>query len=253
MQQEGEFFPVKKWNVDEEKLMRQFVEPYRAGHPITSDGEVVRMDELKSMRIGRSPVQLAPPNAGHDWEFFRRLEQVTDDYLEGPPGYAASESTHAPTTAGQTAIDQVLTLCERFPRFARELRSRRSGRPPLEMDDEYDVQYVLRALLALTFDDVRDETWTPEYAGGSAREDFLLPQEKIVVEAKRTRDSQKTRELGDELIVDIERYGADDRCETLVCFIYDPEHRVDNPRGFASDLARGRPGLEVFVVIAPLA
>jgi hypothetical protein len=120
------------------------------------------------------------------------------------------------------------------------------------MDDEYDVQYLLRALLALEFNDVRDETWTPDYAGGSARQDFLLPLERIVVEAKRSRDSLTTRELGSELLVDIGRYGADPRCETLACFIYDPEHRVDNPRGFETDLTQTREDLEVIVLIRPL-
>jgi REase_DpnII-MboI len=119
------------------------------------------------------------------------------------------------------------------------------------MDDEYDVQYALRGLLAVEFDDVRDETWTRDYAGGSARQDFLLSWEKIVVEAKRTRDSLSTRELGNELLVDIARYGADPRCETLVCFIWDPEHRVDNPRGFERDLTGVRDNIDVIVYIAP--
>ena len=119
------------------------------------------------------------------------------------------------------------------------------------MDDEYDVQYVLRALLALEFDDVRDETWTPDYAGGSARQDFLLPWERIVLEARRTRDSLTTRRLGDELLIDIGRYAADPRVDTLVCFVYDPEHRVDNPRGFEADLSRTHENLDVLVFIAP--
>jgi hypothetical protein len=79
-----------------------------------------------------------------------------------------------------------------------------------------------------------------------------LRWEKIVVEAKRSRDSLTTPQLGDELLVDIGRYGADPRCDTLVCFVYDPEHRIDNPRGFEADLTQTREGLEVFVVVVPL-
>jgi DpnII restriction endonuclease len=90
------------------------------------------------------------------------------------------------------------------------------------------------------------------YAGGSARQDFLLPQEKIVVEAKRTRDSLTTRELGNELLVDIGRYGVDPRCETLVCFIWDPEHHVDNPRGFERDLTGARDNIDVIAQVAPV-
>jgi hypothetical protein len=80
--------------------MRQFVEPYRAGHPITTDGEVVRMDKLQWMRIGRSDTQLAPPTASsYEWDFFNGLVQVTDDYLKGPPGYTVSESAR-PSSSG---------------------------------------------------------------------------------------------------------------------------------------------------------
>jgi DpnII restriction endonuclease len=213
---------------------------------------VIRVDKLQWMRIARSDGQLAPPaSATYEFDFFKQLEQVTDDYLEGQPGYATRRSAERAVTESDP-LERVIRLCERFPRAARELARRGRGRSPLTMDDEYDVQYVLQALLALEFDDVRDETWTPDYAGGSARQDFLLPFERIVVEAKRTRDSQTTRQLGDELLIDIGRYGADSRCDTLVCFIYDPEHRVDNPRGLEADVTGTRENLDVIVLVAPL-
>jgi hypothetical protein len=248
---ERAFFGIRRWNLDEEKLLRQFVEPYRAGDPITTEGEVIRTDQLKQMQIARSDGRLAPPpTVSYELDFFKQLEQVTDEYLEGPPGYAMRTSAER-AVAEPDALDRVIRLCERFPHVARELGHRGRERPPLTMEDEYDVQYVLRALLALEFDDVRDETWTPDHAGGSARQDFLLPFERIVVEAKRTRNSLTTRQLGDELLIDIARYGADSRCDTLVCFIYDPEHRVDNPRGFEADLNGTRENLEVIVFVAP--
>jgi hypothetical protein len=74
---------------------------------------------------------------------------------------------------------------DRFHAAAVALASRnRKGREPLKLVDEYDVQYLLRALLALDFDDVRDEEPTPSHAGGSARVDFLLKSERAIVEAK---------------------------------------------------------------------
>jgi REase_DpnII-MboI len=145
------FFGIRKWNLDEETLLRQFVEPYRAGAPITTDGEVVRMDELQWMRISRSDTQLAPPTVvSFEWDFFKGLEQVTDDYLEGPPGYTVSENL-GPAGAEPTAVDRAVRVCERFPRLARELARRGRDRAPLTMGDEYDVQYLLRALLSLEF------------------------------------------------------------------------------------------------------
>jgi hypothetical protein len=72
------FFGIRRWNLDEDKLLRQFVEPYRAGDTIATEGEVIRMDQLKQMRIARSDGQLAPPpTVSYELDFFKQLEQVT--------------------------------------------------------------------------------------------------------------------------------------------------------------------------------
>src|SRR5262249_18057277 len=52
------------------------------------------------------------------------------------------------------------------------LRTRRNGRAALEMVGEYDVRYLLHAILRLDFDDVRPEEWSPSYAGSASRMDF---------------------------------------------------------------------------------
>jgi hypothetical protein len=46
------------------------------------------------------------------------------------------------------------------------MRHRYSERPTLEVEDEYDTQDLFHALLAIDFDDIRREEWTPSYAGG---------------------------------------------------------------------------------------
>ena len=63
------------------------------------------------------------------------------------------------------------------------------------MEDEYDVQGLLHALLHLYFNDIRAEEWTPSYAAGSSRIDFLLKNERIIVETKKTRRGLSEREL----------------------------------------------------------
>jgi hypothetical protein len=66
-------------------------------------------------------------------------------------------------------------LCSRFHEVAKQLRIRYDGRYTLKVDDEYDVQDLMHALLRIFFDDVRPEEWTPSYAGKGARMDFSLP------------------------------------------------------------------------------
>ena len=142
-------------------------------------------------------------------------------------------------------------ICERFHSVARQLRLRRTGRPVLDIDDEYDVQYLVHALLVLDFEDIRPEEWTPSYAGGASRMDFLLKNEEIVLEVKRTRSGLDAKALGEQLIVDCQKYKTHPHCKTLFCFAYDPEGRIANPRGIERDLASAGGDLQVKVFIRP--
>ena len=71
-------------------------------------------------------------------------------------------------------------IFHKFHDVADQLTDRHDNRNSLHINDEYDVQDLLHALLTLYFDDIRPEEWTPSYAGSSSRMDFLLKQEKIV-------------------------------------------------------------------------
>ncbi len=149
-------------------------------------------------------------------------------------------------------IEYVKKICNRFHTVARQLQSRHADRGTIEINDEYDVQDLFHCLLKLFFDDVRAEEWTPSYAGGASRVDFLLKNEQIVVEIKKTRSGLADRQVGEQLIVDIERYTSHPDCKTLICFVYDPEGRIGNPRGVENDLmAPKRDGLSVAVYIRP--
>jgi hypothetical protein len=142
-------------------------------------------------------------------------------------------------------------ILDRFHAIALELAVRnRKERAPLSIGDEYDVQYVLRALLTIEFSDVRLEEHTPSHAGASARADFLLKPERTIVEVKMTRAGLPDRKLGEELTVDIERYRKHPDCGELYCFVYDPEHRIGNAFGLEQDLSRTQP-LPVSVLIRP--
>lgn len=142
-------------------------------------------------------------------------------------------------------------LCLRFHAAARQLQSRYNDRDTLTIEDEYDVQDLLHAILRLHFEDIRAEEWTPSYAGGSSRVDFLLKAEQIVVEVKKTRASMTQKSLGEQLIIDRARYEVHPDCRTLVCFVYDPEGRIGNPIGIERDLESYNGKLKMRVIIAP--
>jgi hypothetical protein len=142
-------------------------------------------------------------------------------------------------------------IAERFHLIVRQLRQRYSDRNTLEVEDEYDVQDLFRSLLTIFYDDIRDEIWTPSYANNSSRTDFLLPEIETVVEIKKTRSDLSTRVVGEQLLVDIAKYKTHPMCRTLVCFVYDPEGRVSNPRGVENDLNDSDSEINVKVIIVP--
>ncbi len=151
----------------------------------------------------------------------------------------------------QEPLRIIENICYKFHSVARQLQSRHSDRSTLEIEDEYDVQDLLHALLKLHFDDVREEEYTPSYAGSSSRVDFLLKDEKIIIEVKKTRKGLKAKEVGEQLIIDKAHYTVHPDCKSLICFVYDPDGRISNPIGLERDLEKNNNDLNVKVIIAP--
>jgi REase_DpnII-MboI len=191
-----------------------------------------------------------------DYDYERAFKQglekgrtILESMIQEIEDYWDENNTNQPIIP---ALDNIKILCNRFHLFARQLKFRHSSRNTIEINDEYDVQDLFHALLTLYFDDIRDEQWTPSYAGVASRVDFLLKQEQTVIELKKTREKLTNKEIGEQLIVDITRYKSHPDCKTLICFVYDPEKRIKNPRGIENDLSKPTDGLPVKVFIRPL-
>lgn len=148
-------------------------------------------------------------------------------------------------------VARVVSLCRRFPFFVERLQRRQRNRSPVEVRDEYDVQDLLHAVLKLHFDDVRPEEWTPSYAGNASRVDFLLPSERMIIEAKMTRANLGQREVVDQLTIDGARYGKMPYVDHLICLVYDPDRRCSNPTALETDLARTEGRLRITSIVCP--
>jgi hypothetical protein len=239
-----------KFDLTADELEVRILEPYGNLRPIVLGGRTFPIRDLERVEIFETPYASAEfSQFAH--EFFRRgdwewshsgknVRNVSDDFILTPTTPTVPERTEA-----------IELLCTRFHIVAMQLRERHSARSTLDVNDEYDVQDLTHALLRIFFEDVRKEEWTPSYAGRASRMDFFLPAEETVVETKKTRVGLTAKEVGDELIEDIARYKSHPGCRRLICFVYDPEGRVANPRGIERDLARSDDGLNVKAIIAP--
>jgi len=167
----------------------------------------------------------------------------------------AKDKTLSKYLQRRTRIEDASELLEnlflRFHSVTRQLSKRHENRSTLEVNDEHDVQDLLHSLLRIYFDDIRREEWTPSYAGGSSRMDFLLKKEQIVIEVKRAREGLNEKELGEQLLVDRSKYQKHPDCRMLYCLVYDPEERIFNPQGIERDLSEKTGEFETKVFIVP--
>ncbi|HSQ90698.1 MAG TPA: hypothetical protein VLM19_00845 [Nitrospiraceae bacterium] len=172
------------------------------------------------------------------------------------PSVPVGPSTHqesAPQSfqTGSDPVELVRILCRRFHSVARQLRLRGEYRATLSVEDELDVQDLLHALLRIQFDDIGTEEWTPSYAEGASRMTFLLNDNRLAVLVKKTRNGLTAKDLTEQLRIDTERYRTKSRCASLLCFIYDPEGRIGNPRALETSLTTMSDSLTIDVLVAP--
>ena len=176
--------------------------------------------------------------------------------LEPRPSAPVDPSSHQESTApspqaGSDPFELVKTLCGRFHSVARQLRLRGEYRATLSVEDEFDTQDLLHALLRIQFNEIGTDEWVPNYSDGATRTTVLLNDSRLAVVVKKTRPGLNAKDLTDQLRIDAERYRSRDRCTMLFCFIYDPEGRIGNPRGLETNLTSVSDSFVVEVLVAP--
>lgn len=142
-------------------------------------------------------------------------------------------------------------VCQRFHSVARHLRLRKDYRPTIEVDDEYDLQDLLCALLKVEFDEVATDEWIPPYTEGASRTTLLVNRDQIAIVAKKTGPGLTTKELTDQVLADAAHYRTQGRCSTLFCFVYDPEGRIGSPKRLETTLTSVSEHCRIEVLVAP--
>lgn len=173
---------------------------------------------------------------------------------DGPPSMTeppVAQVLSPPSGTENATLDQLRKVCTRFHLVARQLRLRKEYRPTLEINDDYDLQDLFYALLRLQFDEVGTEEWSPDYADGARRTAYLLDWERTAVVVKQTRQGLSTKELAEQVKADAAHYSERPNGTMLLCFIYDPDGRIGNPRGLEADLSTVGGAYAVEVIVAP--
>lgn len=118
-------------------------------------------------------------------------------------------------------------LLRRLPRVIQQMRSRHGTRPPFSVEDQYDLEDMVRALLPLHFDSLHLHSHTPRHAPG-AHTDLFLPGPKIALTIKLVRPPVALPTLASQIQEDRARWPRED-CRLLVAFLHDPEAVLREP------------------------
>jgi len=173
--------------------------------------------------------------------FFEKVE-----LLKSPENVPKSDTS-------RNSFNNLLLVFKRFHKVAQAIRERHNNQETIIIKNEYDVQDLLHGLLQIYFDDIRKEDSSPSHAGANSRLDFVLKNEKVIVEVKMTNENLTTNKLGQELLIDIGRYKEYPDCNDLVIFIYDRGDFVRNKTGLINDLQKQSTNkLKVTVIINPI-
>jgi hypothetical protein len=197
-------------------------------------------------------------------------EYQVENKVDGPPflvtvarGHAASvmaaidyvQSKKPPAQAStpvQADVHLVLGLARRFHEAVLSLKKHPHNGNVLTIKDQWDCQYLFRAILAAYIADVRNEEWNPSVAGSSARCEFLLKTLRAMVELKYVRKPTDARKIKSELATDLLDYGNNPLVDYVIFLIYHPTNALTTPAAVQTDFSGPRDGLVcVYVVISP--
>lgn len=131
----------------------------------------------------------------------------------------------------------VMQILNAFPTVSRMLGNRGRGRPPFLIENEYDLQDLLFAIVRSVFEDARREEWTPKRAGSAKRIDIVIPSVNAVIETKFVRDATHAKSVADELRIDFECYHDHENCAQLIAICSDPSRHILDSAQFEKELS----------------
>ncbi len=194
------------------------------------------------------------PTCGTELPGAVRVPGLSPGGVRRPPLYcaacgAAFPWTEAAVPASPDPLAPLEGLLRRLPLVVRQLRWRQGDRPPYRVEDERDLEDLLRALLPLHFDDIRPESRTPRYAADT-RTDYLLAPERAALTVKYVRSSTDVARLAEQLKVDVAYYRGRPDCGVLVALVYDPEGVLYDPQGMEAAWSVREDGWELRCVVS---
>jgi len=117
-------------------------------------------------------------------------------------------------------LQTVLRICERLPMSAKALTDRQRDKPDYTVDDEYDVQDLLMAVMKAYFKYIIQEDPMNKIGSSSGRADFSIEELGIVIEVKFARRAGDQKRIEEEFAVDQNLYSTWSHLKHFVYVVY---------------------------------
>lgn len=183
-------------NLRRTQMIDNFLIPYLSKENVIFCGYIFPHSEITAIKIFETANRLEFVK-NDDWEHDRVVHQQGKDVTTEILGKAKEIMSGRSISVSDPTNDDALRWFEKFSTkfrtMSKLLERRRKGKPSFEVQDEYDFQDLLQCFLSIEFNDVRTEEWTPQYAGGNAKMDFLLPEFRVAIETKFVTDTRDTK------------------------------------------------------------
>lgn len=213
-----------------DQIKLQIVDPWRSGKPFNVSGTIVKnRDLLEEIRIVQTDRTLEAYASEH-YESMRRsgIADLATDARLLPFGKGRDYTNQLlfeelEDAAAEAAPDAgiLLRLCERLPSAARVLTTRQRNKPPYVIQDEYDVQDLLHALVRGYFKySVAEEPLGKVAGTKSGRADLALEELGVIIETKYVRGPNDQIRIVEEFAQDLLLYAQWMPLKTFIYLVY---------------------------------
>lgn len=114
----------------------------------------------------------------------------------------------------------------------------------IKIQNEYDLQHLLYAVLKPLYPDIRSEV-SEDSGVGTIRSDIEIPTLGLILEAKCTREKMNLKKLTEEIEADIVHYQA----EQIIFYVYDKEKIVKDKQNYENQFSRMFDGKKVRLIV----
>lgn len=125
-----------------------------------------------------------------------------------------------------SVVDAAVSTFESLHIAVQILGRRPRSRTSVQVEDEYDVQWIAHALLTPVLPDIVPEDPAPQLAGSSSRLDFTSKSARLGIEIKHLRKSTDRARMREELMVDERQYQEHPYVDTVIAFVFDPAGHI---------------------------